>query len=117
MAAKLPGCLEAKPLQLLIQQSGIYLSGAMLLGDDPTDLKRAEEKPSLNGSLADRLFLQGLVQAAPNCRDIATVQGEIQQFSPADRNSPVMLRGVLHWGKTAPVNFTAQLERSDKVAE
>jgi hypothetical protein len=116
-AAKLPGCLEEKPLQLLIQQSGIYLSGAMVLGDDPTDLKRAEEKPSLNGSLTDRLFLQGLVEAALNCKDIVTVQGTLQQFSPADRSSPVVLRGVLQWGKAAPVNFTAQLERSEKAAE
>lgn len=81
LEGQLPGCLQTRPLLLVIQQSGIYLTGSLLPADgNETRLRAALERPALNGRWDDRqLTLTGTTDAALNCPGNLEIVGAIVQ--------------------------------------
>ncbi|MBD2073452.1 hypothetical protein H6F86_06040 [Phormidium sp. FACHB-592] len=111
-AQDLPGCLKSDQLVLLVQQSGIYLTGSLLAADTIETLgKRATERPSMTGNWENqRLTLQGEASYLPKCQGTVKVQGTIAEQT---------LTGTLSLS-SAPgdIPFTAQYEASQpKAAE
>ncbi|MBW4474614.1 MAG: hypothetical protein KME45_30195 [Stenomitos rutilans HA7619-LM2] len=82
-AQDLPGCLKSEQLLLLVQQSGIYLTGALLASDTVDTLeKRATERPSLSGKWENQqLTLHGDASYLPKCKGDINVQGTIAEQS------------------------------------
>ena len=80
-AQDLPGCLKSDQLVLLVQQSGIYLTGSLLTAETIDTLgKRATERPSMTGNWEhQRLMLHGDASYLPKCQGTVTVQGTIVQ--------------------------------------
>ncbi|PSB28124.1 hypothetical protein [Stenomitos frigidus] len=103
-AQDLPGCLKSEQLILLVQQSGIYLTGSLLTVDTVDTLeKRAIERPSMTGNWKNqRLALHGDASYLPKCQGDVKIQGAIAQQS---------LNGTLNLS-AAPgdIPFTARLE-------
>ncbi len=94
--ANLPGCLKA-PLLLAIQQSGIYLTGAILPVDTPeNDLRKALERPPLTGRWDnEQLQLQGALTDLPNCQERVNIQGSIQGTISQGTVSQAILMGTV----------------------
>ncbi|XGV99401.1 MAG: hypothetical protein ACAF41_10750 [Leptolyngbya sp. BL-A-14] len=82
-AQALPGCLKSEQLILLVQQSGIYLTGSLLASETAEALeKRATERPSMTGNWENqRLTLQGDASYLPKCQGDVKIQGTIAQQS------------------------------------
>ena len=103
-AQDLPGCLKSEQLVLLVQQSGIYLTGSLLTADTVDTLgKRATERPSMTGNWENqRLTLHGDASYLPQCQGDVSLQGAIAQQA---------LNGTLNLS-AAPgdIPFTAKLE-------
>lgn len=103
-AQDLPGCLKSEQLILLVQQSGIYLTGSLLTADTADTLeKRATERPSMTGNWENqRLSLQGDASYLPKCQGEVKIQGAIAQQT---------LNGTLNLS-AAPgdIPFTGKLE-------
>ena len=103
-AQALPGCLKSEQLILLVQQSGIYLTGSLLTADTADTLgKRATERPSMTGNWENqRLTLHGNASYLPKCQGEVRMQGTIAQQT---------LNGTLNFS-AAPgdMPFTAKLE-------
>lgn len=80
-AQDLPGCLKSQPLILLVQQSGIYLTGSLLTAETADTLeKRVAERPAMTGNWENqRLTLKGDASYLPNCQGDVTIQGTIAQ--------------------------------------
>ncbi|MBW4693040.1 MAG: hypothetical protein KME27_14900 [Lyngbya sp. HA4199-MV5] len=78
-AQDLPGCLKSEQLILLVQQSGIYLTGALFAADTAETLeKRAAERPSLSGNWENQqLTLHGDASYLPKCQGEISIQGKI----------------------------------------
>ncbi|XHX77979.1 MAG: hypothetical protein RBJ76_26685 [Stenomitos frigidus ULC029] len=109
-AQDLPGCLKSDQLVLLVQQSGIYLTGSLLAADTIETLgKRAAERPSMTGNWEkQRLTLQGEARYLPKCQGTVTVEGTIAQQT---------LNGTLKLSSTpGTIPFTAQYEASQPKA-
>lgn len=102
--SSLPGCLQSKKLVLFVQQSGIYLTGSLLLADAAEETIRvAEERPSLTGQWQNQQFtLDGTIGYLPGCQDGVRMRGAIAQES---------LNGTLRLN-SAPdeIHFSAQRE-------
>lgn len=103
MAQALPGCLAAQPLILTVQQSGVYLNGALVTADAPENvLRMAQERPSLTGKWdTQQMLLTGVTNHLPNCQQQVKIQGNVQQ----DR-----LSGTVQVGSASPVVFVSQRE-------
>jgi hypothetical protein len=103
-AQDLPGCLKSEQLILLVQQSGIYLTGSLLTADTVDTLgKRATERPSMTGNWGNQqLTLYGDASYLPKCQGEIRIQGAIAQQ---------VLNGTLNIS-TVPGNIpvTAKLE-------
>ena len=110
-AENLPECLRSEPLLLTIQQSGIYLNGALI---PEKSLNSSEEPLSLSGEwLAPNLTLSGSVPHLSACNPSGN-QGKnqvtIQGFW--DKNS---LKGQITLYPTKEVvDFIAQREPEEK---
>lgn len=80
-AQDLPGCLKSEQLILLVQQSGIYLTGSLFAVDTAETLeKRATERPSMTGNWENQqLTLQGNASYLPKCQGDITIQGTITE--------------------------------------
>jgi len=80
-AQTLPGCLKSEQLILLVQQSGVYLTGSLLAADAADTLgRRAAERPAMTGTWDDkRLTLQGAATYLPQCQGEVKIQGTIVQ--------------------------------------
>ncbi len=78
-APDLPGCLKSDQLVLLVQQSGIYLTGSLLTADTIDTLgKRAAERPSMTGHWDhQQLTLDGTASYLPRCQGVVKIQGTI----------------------------------------
>ncbi|MBW4579174.1 MAG: hypothetical protein KME42_06340 [Tildeniella nuda ZEHNDER 1965/U140] len=103
-AQDLPGCLKSEQLILLVQQSGIYLTGSLLTADTADTLeKRATERPSMTGNWENqRLTLHGDASYLPKCQGEVKLQGTIAQQS---------LNGTLNLSATpSDIPFSAKLE-------
>jgi hypothetical protein len=74
----LPGCLQAKALALTVQQSGIFLTGALLPSDAPEKVVRiAQERPPLVGRWQNQqIVLQGSVPDVPDCQGQISIQAD-----------------------------------------
>jgi hypothetical protein len=109
-AQDLPGCLKSDQLVLLVQQSGIYLTGSLLAADTIETLgQRAAECPSMTGSWEkQRLTLHGEARYLPKCQGTVKVQGTIAEQT---------LNGTLSLSSTpGDIPFTAQYEASQPKA-
>ena len=107
-AQDLPGCLKSEQLILLVQQSGIYLTGSLLASETAETLgKRAAERPSMTGDWDNqRLSLHGDASFLPKCQGAVTIQGAIAQQT---------LNGTLNLNSapgaaSGEIPFTAKLE-------
>jgi hypothetical protein len=93
----LPGCLQSQALVLLVQQSGIYLTGAIV----PTDasgelLQSVEKRPPLGGRWDDRqLYLSGALNSVSGCQGQITVQSTVSSAHPPQKDAPITLEGTL----------------------
>ena len=110
-AQALSGCLKSDQLVLLVQQSGIYLTGSLLTAETIDTLgKRAAERPSMTGNWEhQRLTLHGDASYLPKCQGTVNVEGTIAQQT---------LNGTLHLS-SAPgdIPFTAHYEAPKAKAE
>lgn len=76
-------CLKSKPVNLLLQQSGVFLTGELL----PTDaadqaIRIAQERPSLSGRWSnDELILSGRLGRDWNCNADVKITGKLNQNS------------------------------------
>jgi hypothetical protein len=103
-AQALPGCLKSEQLILLVQQSGVYLTGSLLTADTADTLgKRAAERPSMTGNWENqRLTLRGDASYLPKCQGEVRIQGAIVQQA---------LNGTLNLSAVpGDIPFTAKLE-------
>lgn len=111
-AQKLPGCLKSKVLVLDIQQSGIYLFGALLPAK--TDVKTAtvaEEKPSLNGRYSNQqLNLEGAVPSVSKCNKADGSEGTISVKIQGIVKGKTLVGKVALSSIPTAVQFTAQRE-------
>ena len=102
-AADLPGCLHGQPLDLLIQQSGVYLAGAIVRRDAPRQtLQTADEHPSLTGHWDNQtVILQGILASVPGCDASVMLQAQVTGQLPAAKDnaatqaSQLILTGTL----------------------
>jgi hypothetical protein len=80
-AQALPGCLKSEQLILLVQQSGVYLTGSLLAAETFDTLgRRAAERPAMTGKWDNqRLTLQGAASYLPQCQGEVKLQGTIAQ--------------------------------------
>ena len=99
----LPGCLKSKTLVLSIEQSGIYLNGALLASTHSAQEQAASKrKPSLIGLFQQQnLELSGTASQIQDCGN-----GAIAVQSTVTQNT---LKGKLSLDNTA-VDFVAQRE-------
>jgi len=98
-------CLKGKPVNLLLQQSGVFLTGALLPTDASEQATRiAQERPSLSGRWQnDELTLTGHLGRDWTCNDTVKITGSLNQNS---------LIGTLSLSSVPqPIEF-----RSDRVA-
>ncbi len=79
LPATLPGCLQSKQLVLSVQQSGIYLTAALIPTDATENAARiAEDRPALTGRWTnEQLTLTGAIAHLPTCQGTATIQGSV----------------------------------------
>lgn len=101
-ANTLPGCLGDRPLNLAVQQSGIYLTGTLLPTDvDERTARIAKERPALTGRWNnEQLTLAGPLTHLSNCTGTIQIQGTIQQDK---------LTGAAQLDAASPAaSFTAQ---------
>lgn len=109
--AALPGCLSGKKSALIVQQSGIYITGALIPADaDERVIRTAKERPLLHGDWNNReLTLRGSLAYLTNCQEQISIVGTIEQDT---------LSGQLQLGaNTAAVPFTAQRAAVQKKTE
>lgn len=117
-SSNLPDCFNAKPLILVVQQSGVYLTGS-LLPEDAAEavVTTATERPLLTGQWDNhQLTLQGAVNGLPNCPNPIQIEGTIAAPVAQGKDAPRSLNGVLKL-KSAAVNFTAQQDDSPAAAK
>lgn len=84
----LPKCQSTQPLALLVQQSGRYLTGAIVTTDaDETQIQVAQERPSLHGDWDNQqLTLDGSLAdpslaAAPGCSGAISVRATVSPIA------------------------------------
>jgi hypothetical protein len=77
----LPECLSAKPSALIVQQSGVYLTGAFVPADaNEQVVRKTEEHPVLVGSWNNGQFImEGSLTSLPGCQGDIKIQGAIAQ--------------------------------------
>lgn len=111
-----PDCLQPNHL-LLIQQSGVFLTGSLLpVEADKNMLTRATERPALSGRWdSQNLTLQGNVEGCPAPISLqSTVQGNVQK----GRIDQATLNGTLSFATAAqPVSFIAKQEPPEEKPE
>jgi hypothetical protein len=110
-AQTLPDCLQLKPVVLLVRQSGIYLTGAIVPADASSELLQSlEKRPPLTGSWDDRqLLLSGTLNSVSGCVGQITVQSD--SVNQSEKDVPITLTGRLGLGDRAPATpFTATQE-------
>ncbi|MDX2228323.1 MAG: hypothetical protein NW220_01705 [Leptolyngbyaceae cyanobacterium bins.349] len=74
-------CLKGQPVNLLLQQSGVFLTGA-LLPENASERSQqiALERPSLSGRWGnDQLVLEGNLGREWNCNANVTIAGQISE--------------------------------------
>jgi hypothetical protein len=109
LTQNLPGCLKDQSLILTIQQSGVYLTGALLSSDETDQTVTAtQKKPSLVGNWEQKkVELSGIpshLEACQKMEKVPTVkiEGTIAQNT---------LQGKIRLGSSpASVSFTAKRE-------
>jgi hypothetical protein len=120
----LPGCPDSSRLALNIHQSGIYLSGSLLLADatapqQTADAKEtaAEEKPSLSGLWQQQqIGLSGETNALASCQasgasgssQTAAASSKVDLQGQITQPPAKSLTGQISLGGGSPVEFTAQ---------
>ncbi|MBF2026831.1 MAG: hypothetical protein IGS48_08700 [Oscillatoriales cyanobacterium C42_A2020_001] len=74
-----PDCLWAKSVNLLLQQSGVFLTGSLLPSDASEQAVRiAQERPSLSGQWHnDQLMLEGQLGRDWNCQSTVKLEGTV----------------------------------------
>jgi hypothetical protein len=74
-------CLQTKPLQLFLQQSGVFLTGSLLPTDASEQAVRiARERPSLSGQWRnDQLTLTGQLDRTWECSATVKLDGKLTQ--------------------------------------
>jgi hypothetical protein len=110
-ASALPGCLTSQNPVLLIQQSGVYVTGSLVTANaDERTVKVAEERPSLKGNWNDDvLTLSGPLNHLNACQDTVQIQGTVNNHN---------LNGKLRLGSTPnEVEITAQQEEPKPKAQ
>lgn len=75
----LPGCLASQSLVLVVEQSGVYVTGALLSADAVEDaIKTVEERPPLIGQWNDRqLTFKGSIANLPGCRNGISLEATV----------------------------------------
>jgi len=76
----LPGCLQARPIMLVLWQSGVYLNGAMIPADAHSEaIQAVAKRPPLQGDWRDgNLSLGGALANLEGCQGKVIVEGTIQ---------------------------------------
>lgn len=97
-------CLQAKPVYLLLQQSGIFLTGSLLPADASEQVVRiARERPSLSGQWQnDQLTLTGPLGRSWDCVAMVKLEGKLSEDT---------LKGLLSLSPwPTPIPFTGDRE-------
>ncbi|NJR50311.1 MAG: hypothetical protein HC780_12830 [Leptolyngbyaceae cyanobacterium CSU_1_3] len=105
----LPGCLKDQSLVLTIQQSGVYLTGALLSSDETSQTVTAtQKKPSLVGSWEQKkLELSGIPSSLEACQQGGKVPTVRIEGTIAQNN----LQGKIRLDSSpASVSFSAKRE-------
>lgn len=112
-AEPLPGCPQPSRLAITIQQSGIYLNGALeLQPDEAADAPALQpEQLTLNGRWQQQVRLSGRTDALSACqpdlaRTAVDLQGSLTQSPPA-LTGQLILNGGQPWSFTANRQATA----------
>lgn len=104
-------CLAGKPMVLMLQQSGIYLTGSLLLPDAPEQtVEMAAERPTLTGRWDDvKIRMDGSLAYIPGCQEEqVTLEGSIAQE---------VLNGTMRFSSTATSpKFTAQRQAKQAIS-
>lgn len=93
-------CFASKPIKLLLQQSGIFLTGSILPTDaSDSTIRMAQERPALSGHWRnDRLTLEGSPGRSWNCPEPLQITGSVTQGT---------LNGTLKFSSApGPIGFT-----------
>jgi hypothetical protein len=100
----MPGCLKNQDLRLLVDQSGLFLNGALLPATaNPEVIQSTRKRPPLTGRWDNQtLTLIGSLPQLANCRATVIIQGSIDHAT---------LKGQLFLGNSSTGNpFTAERE-------
>ena len=99
----LPGCLASRQWMLLIQQSGVFLTGGMLpVEANERTVQMTIDRPPMTGSWKNQqMTLTGQIDGVPDCKAQVKLQGAIAQNT---------FNGTLQLGVTAPTGISAKLE-------
>lgn len=76
-AQDLPGCLKAEALVLNVQQSGVYLAGALLAADQANKLAAEQEFPLTGTWEQQQLVLSGLPIHLSACQRVSSRSGKL----------------------------------------
>jgi hypothetical protein len=111
IAATLPGCLANQAWTLLVQQSGIYLTGSLLSSDLPaTAIEASKNRPALTGTWNNQqLQLSGALNQRSECQDQIQIEGTIDRET---LNGTIRLSSV-----PETVKFTAKREALQPTAQ
>lgn len=112
LALKTPiDCFQAKPVTLLLQQSGVFLTASILPVDASEQAVRiAQERPSLTGQWRDdQLTLVGQTGRAWNCTDSLKIDGK---FTQDTLNGSLTLRSL-----AAPIPFSSDRQAPQSKVE
>lgn len=112
--AALPGCPETSRIAVTIQQSGVYLNGALELqqeGTKPPPLQ--PEYLTLNGRWQQQLTLLGQTNALTTCQN-NLAQANIALQGTITQDPEAVLNGQLSINQAQPWQFTAKREALPK---
>lgn len=114
--AQKPNCLKSDALVLVVEQSGIYLNGALLPAQTNAKLTSAKEKPSLTGQLSNQqMNLAGTVPRSNICNNLSQTEAAGR---PQDNSTSVSIQSrveketlqgqITLSGISEAIEFTAQ---------
>jgi hypothetical protein len=102
-----PGCPDATRLVITVQQSGIYLNGALALTQlEPTAEVHRSDHLTLNGRWQEQLTLSGPTNAFVTCNLPAATEVTLQAM--AQSSPEASLTGQLNIDSATSWSFTAQ---------
>ena len=114
-----PSCLPTEAL-LLVQQSGVYLTGSLLrLDAAESEIQKALERPSLTGQWQNGQWdLQGALRPLPHCEGTIRLRGTVEGVVERGTVKEAHLNGTISLSVLpSETRFTAQMLAVQPVAQ